>query len=136
MRKLRLSALFLIAGIAFTWRVQAQPVYRCGNTYSQFPCPGAIPMDLADARKPEQKAQTQAATLTDARLAKTMEQERLAEEKRLLAANQATPPGIPEQPKRAQSGNKKPTTIEADVPVSEKQEVSKKKSGKKGKKPT
>ncbi|WP_296490144.1 hypothetical protein [Rhodoferax sp.] len=130
MRKFCLPVLFLIVGVAFTWRVQAQPIYRCGNTYSQLPCPGALPMDLSDARQPEQKTQTQAAALTDARLAKTMEQDRLAEEKRLLAANQAPP----EQPKRVDA-SKEQKTSGAEIAESGKKKVPKKKSRKKGKKP-
>ena len=28
----------------------AQPVYRCGNTYSQSPCPAAVAVDVDDLR--------------------------------------------------------------------------------------
>jgi len=134
MKKLCLPVLFLIAGVAFTWRVQAQSIYRCGNTYSQLPCPGALPLDLSDARQPEQKTQTQEAAQTDARLAKTMEQDRLAEEKRLLAANQANPTGLPEQPKRIDA-SKKENVSDTEIAESDMQRVPRKKSRKKTKKP-
>ncbi|HSO44628.1 MAG TPA: hypothetical protein VLQ47_03825 [Rhodoferax sp.] len=88
MQKVRWRVFFLVAGMALAWQVYAQTIYRCGNTYSHDPCPGAVPMDLSDARLPEQKKQTDAAALNDARLANIMEQERLAEEQRLLAAHQ------------------------------------------------
>ena len=134
MKKLCLPVLFLIAGVAFTWRVQAQSIYRCGNTYSQLPCPGALPLDLSDARQPAQKAQTQEAALTDARLAKTMEQERVAEEKRQLAANQANSSGTPEQTKRVDA-RKKQEVSDAEIAESDMQRVPRKKSRKKAKKP-
>lgn len=134
MKKLCLPVLFLIAGVAFTWRVQAQSIYRCGNTYSQLPCPGALPLDLNDARQPAQKAQTQEAALTDARLAKTMEQERVAEEKRQLAANQANSSGTPEQTKRVDA-RKKQEVSDTEIAESDRQRVPRKKSRKKAKKP-
>ena len=109
MRKLRWQAIFLIAGVALASQLQAQTIYRCGNTYSQAPCPGAVPMDLSDARLPEQKKQTDAAAINDARLANIMEQERLAEEQRLLAGNQPLPQSAASVPAKAQtkSSNKK-----------------------------
>ena len=134
MKKLCLPVLFLIAGVAFTWRVQAQSIYRCGNTYSQLPCPGALPLDLSDVRQPEQKTQTQEAAQTDARLAKTMEQDRLAEEKRLLAANQANPTGTPEKPKRVDA-SKKQNVSDTEISESDMPRVWRKKSRKKAKKP-
>ena len=90
MWKLRAQASLLITGAALMWGAQAQTIYRCGNSYSQVPCPGAVPMDLSDlsdTRQKEQREQTQAAAQNDARLANTLEKERLAEEKRQLAAN-------------------------------------------------
>ena len=37
----------------------AQPVYRCGNEYSQTPCPQARVVDAADPRCAEQRADGQ-----------------------------------------------------------------------------
>ncbi|MBE0473454.1 hypothetical protein [Rhodoferax sp.] len=88
----------MIAGVALTWPAQAQTIYRCGNAYSQLPCPGAVPLELNDARLPEQKLQTDAAAITDARLANAMAQQRLAEEQRQLANNQPVPQGAASAP--------------------------------------
>ena len=87
-------------------------------------------MEMTDARAPEQKAQTQAAALTDARLANTMEQERLAEEKRLQAANQFSP----EKPKRVDARVKKSRSGDTEIPAGDMRETPKKTSSKKAKK--
>lgn len=108
MQKLRWQVMFLIAGVALAWQVQAQTIYRCGNSYSQAPCPGAVPLDLSDPRLPEQKKQTDAAAINDARLANTMERERLAEEQRLLAGNQPIPQSAANTPVKARA--KAPST--------------------------
>jgi hypothetical protein len=76
-----LSALFFIVGSAFLSGLQAQTVYKCGNTYSQVVCPDAKPVQVDDSRQPEQKQQADAATAKEAKLAKSLEKERLAREK-------------------------------------------------------
>lgn len=139
MRKNGLRAVFMVAGMVFSMGLQAQGIYRCGNAYSQVPCPGAEPLQLKDARQPEQKQQTDAAAAQAARLAQAMEQTRLAEEKQLLAAQQAVSHSPPEKaaadagnstiltPKRVQTKHKKPYAFIAEVPGSEKPLVQKKK---------
>lgn len=73
--------------------VQAQTVYRCGNAYSQTPCPGASVIAVDDSRSAEQKAQTDAAATQAARQADRMERERLARERAAeLAAARARAP--------------------------------------------
>jgi len=62
----------------------AQPVYRCGNSYSQVPCAGASVLAVDDGRSAEQKAQTDAATAQAQRQADRMERERLALERSAL----------------------------------------------------
>jgi hypothetical protein len=131
MKKIALPALLLIAGVAFGGYVHAQPIYRCGSTYSQFPCTGAVSVDMSDARAPEQKAQTQAATLTTAKIANAMEQGRLAEEKRLLAINQSSS----EKPKRVNARPKKTSANDAEIPAIKTKKTPEKKSAKKVKKP-
>lgn len=74
-----LSLLAALWGIAVP--VAAQTVYRCGGSYSDEPCPGATIVSAADPRNPEQQAQTEAATLRDARTARLMEQARLKTER-------------------------------------------------------
>lgn len=103
MQKLHWQVFFAVAGFSLTWQIQAQTIYRCGSAYSQIPCPGAVPMELNDARLPEQKLQTEAAALNDARLANIMEQERLAEEQRLLAGNRPLPQSAASAPAKARA---------------------------------
>lgn len=62
--------------------VPSQPIYRCGNAYSQTPCANAVVVKADDARTPDQKAQTDAATAQAARLAERMERDRMASEHR------------------------------------------------------
>jgi Tfp pilus assembly protein PilO len=137
-----IQAFFMVAGLAFSTVLQAQGIYRCGNSYSQVPCPGAESLQLNDSRQPEQKQQTEAAASQAARLAKTMEQARIAEEKRLFAEHRSlpsSPPGKPTTatvstgsstttltPKRVQPKHKKPDAFIAEVPGSEKPVVKKK----------
>lgn len=142
MHKNGIQAFFMVAGLVFSVGLQAQTIYRCGNVYSQTPCPGAEALLLNDARQPEQKQQTDAAVDQAARLAQTMEQTRIAEEKRLFAEHQSlrsSPPGKPATgtvstgsitttltPKRVQPKHKKPEAFIAEVPGSEKPVVKKK----------
>lgn len=58
-----------------------QTIYRCGDSYSQTPCPGATSLEVDDSRSPVQKAQADAATAAASRAAGTMERERLARER-------------------------------------------------------
>jgi hypothetical protein len=137
--KFHIRAALMLTGTALALGVQAQTIYRCGNVYSQAPCPGAESLYLNDPRQPAQKQQTDAASEQAARLARSMEQTRIAEENRLLANQQtitATTPGKPEPgppgptlltPKRMQPKHQKPAAFIAEVPGSEKRVVQKKK---------
>ena len=58
-----------------------QTIYRCGDSYSQTPCPGATSLEVDDSRSPVQKAQADAATAAASRTAVAMERERLARER-------------------------------------------------------
>ena len=78
---------------------QAQAIYRCGNTYSQTPCPGGAIVAADDRRSAEQKAQTDAAAAQAARQADGMQRERLALER---AAN-AQPPAATTQTARSKA---------------------------------
>jgi hypothetical protein len=80
-RQAFLAALFFIVYAAYLRGLQAQTVYKCGNTYSQVACPEAQTIQIEDRRTPEQKQQTDAATQRDAILAQSLEKERLAQEK-------------------------------------------------------
>lgn len=90
---LALSALWLPA--------QAQNVYRCGESYSNTPCPGARVVPTDDPRSAAQKAQTDAATRRDARSAQLLERERLKQEGKpvpaaiIIAPLPASEPALP-----------------------------------------
>jgi hypothetical protein len=54
----------------------APPVYRCGNTYSNTPCPGATALDVDDSRSEDERRQRLSVTARDQRLATALEAER------------------------------------------------------------
>jgi hypothetical protein len=91
MRVALLEMLFLIAAAHLSNGIAAQTVYKCGNSYSQLPCPNATVIN-ADPRTSAQKTQADLATARDARNAAAMEKARLQQEKADLAANT---PGAP-----------------------------------------
>lgn len=80
-----LLACYLLAPSAF-----AQKVYRCGSVYSQTPCDGATTVDVNDSRTAAQKKDAESAVVRDTQTAKTMETERVKQEKQLAAQNAAT----------------------------------------------
>ena len=94
MIKLVHPAVLLLALSGFWLPAQAQNVYRCGESYSNTPCPGARVVPTDDARSPAQRAQTDAATRRDARSAQVLENERLKEEGK--PAQAIIPPAKPE----------------------------------------
>lgn len=135
MQKTSIQAVVMIAGLVMSMGMQAQAIYRCGNSYSQIPCPGAEPLSLNDARQPEQKKQSDAVVERDTRTANAMEQTRIAEEKRLLGSQKSIIAASPDKaisstektpvtttltPKRPQVKHKKPEGFIAEVPGSEK----------------
>ena len=62
----------------------AQPVYRCGNAYSDSPCPQARLVDASDPRSEAQRADAQRLAANDKQLG-----EQLARERRTMDAAQA-----------------------------------------------
>ena len=58
----------------------AQNIYRCGDSYSQRPCPGGTVVEAEDERSAGQRSQTSQAAQRDARMADAMEKARLKEE--------------------------------------------------------
>ena len=94
-----LNAIFLIATSALSTGVAAQNTYKCGDTYSQLPCPGGVVVDVTDQRTSAQKMQSDLATARDARTAEAMEKARLQQEKIDIAAN--TPTVKPASPDKA-----------------------------------
>lgn len=87
MIRTRSFAIFFIATCALLTRAKAQNVYRCGDSYSQSPCPGGVAIDASDSRTKGQKAQADADTQRDRQAAQALEKERLKQE---AAANAGT----------------------------------------------
>lgn len=99
MTKLRLIALFFIAASAYSAWATGSNVYKCGSSYSQTPCEGAVPVHVDDARSTAQKLQSDAATLHQGKTANAMEKTRLKEEAQALAQNKVPKPKVkPAQP--------------------------------------
>ena len=86
-----LRVLCLLACVA-GWSIQAagQTVWRCGDTYSQKPCPGGKAVDANDTRTAGQKSQTDQAVRRDAKAAEALEKARLKEE--AIPAQVISPP--------------------------------------------
>jgi hypothetical protein len=92
MQRTSLNTIFLIAACALSTGATAQNTYKCGDTYSQVPCPGAKVIDATDSRTPAQKTQADLATGRVARTADAMEKARLQQEKIDSAANASPVP--------------------------------------------
>lgn len=130
-------AVFFIAACALLTGARAQNVYKCGDSYSETPCPGAKLIKTEDARQPAQKKQTDTATHDSAKLAQELQKERLAQEKLALSnqhpivptpvakAAQSSASATVLTPKRIQTKSKKPVQFIAEVPGTEKKIVNK-----------
>ena len=78
--------LLLVFAAACVLPAAAQNVYRCGDSYSQQPCPSGKAVAVDDARTASQRAQTTEAVRRDAKTASDMEKARLKEEAKPVAA--------------------------------------------------
>ena len=63
----------------------AQQIHKCGNSYSQMPCPDGVVIDATDGRTKAQKTQADLATERAERTAAAMEKARLQQEKAATA---------------------------------------------------
>lgn len=79
-------AAFSLSGSAFA---APQTVYRCGDSYSQVPCPNGTVVHADDPRDDSQRAQAQTALQRDKALAKDIEASRRKDEAQELALNKA-----------------------------------------------
>ena len=120
-----LKASFFIATASACMLAGAQNVYKCGSSYSQTPCAAGTVVDVSDPRTAAQKAQTDAATLRDARVADALERSRLSQEARDRAASKAAavrakPPASAVQvrpaPVRHRATRKQPEYFTATTP--------------------
>lgn len=101
MQKPTLLALLVFASLPLSTVQAATRVYKCGTTYSQFPCPGGETIKADDIRSRAQKTQSDRAIASDRKIAETMAKNLLKQEKRDIAAN--TPRAV------AQANQAKPT---------------------------
>lgn len=97
--------------LALNTMTLAQPVYRCGNSYSQTPCPGAVPVAADDARSDAQRTAAKQTLNSDKKLAKDLEAARRQDEARELAERkQAQTAARQAKPQKAdeKKGSRKP----------------------------
>ena len=71
----------LLVAAAFSAAHAQNAVYRCGNTYSQAPCPDAKQVEVGDARSAAQQSEAGRVADSERRLAADMRRERLADER-------------------------------------------------------
>ena len=114
MKSIAALVLCLLTSVA-----SAQPVYRCGNTYSRVPCPaGGKIVEATDPRSAAQRAEARRIATDERRLAAQMRRDRLADEKATKPAGAtslsgpapaaSTPAAAPHHKKKR--GAAKPTT--------------------------
>jgi hypothetical protein len=90
----KLPIAFIAAAAFFAAPSMAQPVYRCGDSYVQKPCPGGKPVEVDDSRSANQRSDALDATKRTSQAANAMEKARVAEEAK--AAQVLLPPEHPE----------------------------------------
>lgn len=98
----KLAIAFTVAAAALG--AHAQQVWRCGNSYSQQPCPGGATLDVADPHRPADAARVARATKADQQRADALEKARLQQEKQ---APRAQVMGAPQAPASAPQGARK-----------------------------
>lgn len=76
MRRLVTASLLAL----FAAAAPAQIIYRCGDSYSQTPCPGGRILESSDPRTAAQRVEARRAAAKDRQLAAKLEKERLARE--------------------------------------------------------
>jgi hypothetical protein len=113
------AATILLVGL-LSASVHAQPVYRCGNAYSQSPCPeGGRLVDATDPRTAAQRAEARGVAADDRRLAADMRRDRMADEKALkpggAASLSAAAAPAKAAPLAARSVHKKKRVVKAVV---------------------
>jgi FKBP-type peptidyl-prolyl cis-trans isomerase len=80
-----LPAIALLGLATCPYSASAQTVYRCGNSYSQTPCAGAIEVPVEDARTEAQRTAAREGLARDKALGKEMETTRRKDEAQMLA---------------------------------------------------
>lgn len=94
-----LTALSLLLCLATSaGHAATPPVYRCGNAYSETPCPAAKVLEVADARSAAQRAEADRVVSNDRRLAADMRRDRLADEALLKPTGASSLSGVAAKP--------------------------------------
>ena len=111
------SAMIAAAAAACVWLSPAagQTVYRCGDSYSQQPCPDAKSVPAEDPRTATQRRESLQATQRDAQAGKRMEEARLKEEARAARAPAEAAPAAAPDEKPAIVRRKKPPRPKAQT---------------------
>jgi hypothetical protein len=92
----RRSILVLACALAAAGSAGAAPIYRCGNTYSQVPCPeGGSIVEATDPRTGAQRAEARRVAETERKAAAAQERERKEKEQ---AAQQTVPGALTPAP--------------------------------------
>ena len=92
MKSTQSALLTILAGLACSTlapQALAQAVYRCGSTYSQTPCKGAVTLDINDGRTDAQRHEARKIIERDKKAAKSLETERIQQEKKVAAQDAA-----------------------------------------------
>ncbi|HBH38196.1 MAG TPA: hypothetical protein DDX06_07415 [Curvibacter sp.] len=114
----KLSHLLAAAALACCAAAPAQTVYRCGNSYSQTPCPGGSTLDATDSRTPEQRKAHEASVRQEKRAGDTLEKTRLKEEAATRKASEQAEKAQREADKAAQtSADKKKNSGKEKIPA-------------------
>lgn len=79
---MNLRPIALLLAVAGATAQAAGPVYRCGSSYSQTPCPGGTLVEAGDPRTAAQRAEARRIAAAERTAARKAEQERLAAEKK------------------------------------------------------
>jgi len=104
MSPLPLFVAFFVACLTLAASAQA-PVYRCGSSYSQQPCPGGSTVDVQDSRTPSQRQAHRASVQQERRAGDSLEKDRLKQEAAAARARQQA-----EKAERAQATARKSAT--------------------------
>jgi hypothetical protein len=100
----------------------AQTIYRCGNTYSEQPCPAGTTVEAARPADPAEVAASRKETERQMKVAGEMEKARLKEEDKPVAAY------IPKEKAEPATKPHKVEVFTARAPVDKKKPAKKKKT--------
>jgi K+-sensing histidine kinase KdpD len=107
MKSFRNLAITTAAALCVWHAASAQQVYRCGNSYSQKPCAGAIAVNTDDPRTDSQRSEAKQALASDKALAKDLDATRRKEDALALAQLKAAQASHGKKPVAAKPVEKK-----------------------------